>query len=220
MSVSVAKDRDRERDEEALEAGPTFREKLGRSAQALSDGWARVERVLVTAFVGAIFLLILLNVVTRAIGRPLIWVDEASIYLMVMTCFVGTSLTVRQRLDFAMTLVLDHLSPARLAAARKMLSLVGLAYAVFIVWCSWRMFDPLGMAQSGFDVAKFTAQTMNFMYSEPTQTLGIPKWLVYLVMPVYGLGLTVHTLANLAEDAGWARAAQEPADESITVEAG
>lgn len=214
MSVSVAKDR------EALEAGSTLRERIGRSTQALSDGWARVERALVIGFTGAIFLLILLNVVTRAIGRPLIWVDELSIYLMVMTCFVGTSLTVRQRLDFAMTLVLDHLTPARLAAAKKLLSLVGLAYAVFILWCSWRMFDPAGMWHNGFDVAKFTAQTLNFMYSEPTQTLGIPKWYVYLVMPLYGLGLTIHSLANLAEDLGWAQAAKEPDDESITVEAG
>ncbi|MES2938857.1 MAG: TRAP transporter small permease subunit [Pseudomonadota bacterium] len=214
MSLSVAKNR------EALEAGSTLREKLGRSAQALSDSWARVERVLVSGLIGAIFLLILLNVATRAINRPVIWVDELSIYLMVMTCFVGTSLTVRQRLDFAMTLVLDALTPARLAVARRVLSLVGLAYAVFILWCSWRLFDPLGMWHSGFDVTKFTAQTMNFLYSEPTQTLGIPKWFVYLVMPVYGFGLTVHTLANLAEDAGWVQAAKAPEDEAITVEAG
>ncbi|MBA2676180.1 TRAP transporter small permease [Ramlibacter sp.] len=213
-SVSVAKNRG------ALEAGSTLRERIGRSTQALSDSWARVERVLVTGFVGAIFLLILLNIVTRAINRPVIWVDELSIYLMVMTCFVGTSLTVRQRLDFAMTLVLDYLTPARLAVARRMLSLVGLAYAVFILWCSWRLFDPLDMVRSGFDVAKFTSLTMNFLYSEPTQTLGIPKWFVYLVMPVYGLGLTIHSLANLAEDLGWAQAAKAPEDEDIVVEAG
>ena len=50
--------------------------------------------MLVIGFVAAIFVLILLNVLTRAINRPLMWVDELSIYMMVMTCFVGTSLTV------------------------------------------------------------------------------------------------------------------------------
>ncbi|MBA3770932.1 MAG: TRAP transporter small permease subunit [Ramlibacter sp.] len=204
---------------EALDARCTLRGKAARLIQGLSSRCAWVERGLVAVFVAAIFALILLNIVTRAVNRPIMWVDELSIYLMVMTCFVGTSLTVRQRLDFAMTLVLDHLSAARLATARKLLSLVGLAYAVFIVWCCWRMFDPLGLWQSGFDVAKFTARTMNFMYSEPTQTLGIPKWIIYLVMPVYGIGLSVHALANLAEDLGWVRPAAA-SEETITLEAG
>jgi TRAP-type C4-dicarboxylate transport system permease small subunit len=138
---------------------------------------------------------------------------------MVMTCFVGTSLTVRQRLDFAMTLALDALTPARRAWANRLLSLVGLAYALFIVWCCWRMFDLPGLARAGFDLGRFSAQTMNFLYSEPTQTLEIPKWIVYLVLPVYGVGLSIHSLANLAEDLGWAAPAGA-GPQGITLEAG
>jgi TRAP-type transport system small permease protein len=61
---------------------------------------------------------------------------------------------------------------------------------------------------------------MNFLYSEPTQTLGIPKWIVYLVLPVYGVGLSIHTFANLCEDLGWACPEALPSEEAITLEAG
>lgn len=201
-------------------SAPGIRERIGRSSQRLSARVAWAERGLVMFFIAAIFALILLNVVTRAGGRPLVWVDEAAICLMVMACFVGTSLTVRQRLDFAMTLVLDRLDERQRRWSNRLLSLVGLAYALFVLWCCWRMFDPLGLARSGFDLAKFTAGTMNFLYAEPTQTLGIPKWIVYLVLPVYGIGLSIHTFANLCEDLGWARVGGAPPDGALTIEAG
>jgi TRAP-type C4-dicarboxylate transport system permease small subunit len=200
--------------------GNKLRHRVGRASERASAAIARAERVLVIAFVGAIFALILLNIVTRAVGRPLVWVDELAIYFMVMTCFVGTSLTVRQRLDFAMTLVLDQLGPRGRARANRLLSLVGLAYALFIVWCCWRLFDPAGLWASGFDLAAFSARTMNFLYAEPTPTLGMPKWIVYLVLPVYGIGLSIHTFANLCEDLGWALPEALPREEAITLEAG
>ncbi len=201
-------------------SGTTLRQRLGRASERASSAVARLERVLVISFVGMIFALILLNIITRAAGRPLVWVDELAIYLMVMTCFVGTSLTVRQRLDFAMTLALDQLGLQGRNRANRVLSLVGLAYALFIVWCCWRMFDPAGLWLDRFDLDKFTARTMNFLYTEPTQTLGIPKWIVYLVLPVYGVGLSIHTFANLCEDLGWARPEALPGEEAITLEAG
>ncbi|MES2999794.1 MAG: TRAP transporter small permease [Pseudomonadota bacterium] len=192
----------------------------GGSIQSLSSAVAWVERRIVIVLTGAILLLILLNIATRAIGRPLVWVDELSVYLMVMTCFVGTSLTVRQRLDFAMTLFIDHLSDAARAKYRVVLSGVAVAYAMFIIWCCWRMFDPLSLWRVGFDLARFTELTANFIYAEPTQTLGIPKWTIYMVMPLYAFGLSVHALANLAEDLGWTHTPGLAGDEAVTVEAG
>lgn len=193
---------------------------FGRTALRLSRGVGWLERGLITIGVFAIFALILANVVTRAIGRPLVWVDEAAIDLMVMTCFVGTSLTVRQRLDFAMTLLPDCLDERRRRVADLILSLIALAYAGFLVWCCWRLFDPVELWRHGFNVTAFTAQTLNFVYTEPTQTLGIPKWVVYLVLPIYALGLTIHCIANLCEEFGWAP--REVLDNALaaTVEAG
>lgn len=194
--------------------------RIGRVSHALSSQIAWVERKLVIGFIAGIFALILLNVGTRAIGRPLIWVDEAAIYLMVMTCFVGTSLSIRQRLDFAMTLVLDHLDKKMRSNFNRVLAIVGVAYAFFILWCCWRMFDPVGLWRSGFDMQSYGSASMNFIYSEPTQTLGIPKWWIYLVMPLYGIGISIHSIANLWEDFGWVEISPIAKNEAILVEAG
>jgi TRAP-type C4-dicarboxylate transport system permease small subunit len=177
--------------------------RIGAAVVGLSRLVALWEKVAVTALSAAIFGLILLNVATRAAGRPLIWVDEAAVYLMVAMCFIGASLTVRQRLDFAVTFVIDRAGPRGRRAIDAALSATGLAYAVFLLWCAWEMFDPAGLWAAGFDIARFTATTLNFVYTEPTQTIGIPRYIVYLVLPVYAAGLSVHAAANLVEDCGW-----------------
>lgn len=177
--------------------------RIGAAVVASSRLVAAWEKIAVTLLSAAIFGLILLNVATRAAGRPLIWVDEAAVYLMVAMCFIGASLTVRQRLDFAVTFVIDRAGRRGRRAIDAGLSAVGLAYAVFLLWCAWMMFDPAGLWLAGFDIARFTAVTMNFVYTEPTQTIGIPRFVVYLVLPVYAAGLAVHAAANLAEDCGW-----------------
>ncbi len=184
--------------------------RIGAAVVGLSRLVAAWEKVAVTGLSAAIFALILVNITTRAVGRPLIWVDEAEVYLMVAMCFIGASLTVRQRLDFAVTFVIDRFGRRGRHAINAGLSATGLAYALFLLWCAWRMFDPAGLWAAGFDIARFTAATLNFVYTEPTQTIGIPRFVVYLVMPVYAAGLTVHAAANLVEDCGWVpRAAVE-----------
>ena len=47
----------------------------------------------------------------------------------------------------------------------------------------------------GVDVATF-----NFLYTERTQTLNWPTWVVYLTLPIFAVSMTVHGLANLLED--------------------
>ncbi len=177
--------------------------RIGGAVVGLSRLVAACEKVAVAGLAAAIFALILVNIVTRAVGRPLIWVDEAAVYLMVAMCFIGASLTVRQRLDFAVTFVIDRFARRGRRVIDACLSATGLAYALFLMWCAWRMFDPAGLWAAGFDIARFTADTLNFVYTEPTQTIGIPRFVVYLVMPVYAAGLIVHATANLVEDCGW-----------------
>lgn len=196
------------------------RRTVATAMQALSRHIAAGETVLVSAFVAAIFGLILLNIATRAAGRPLIWVDELAIYLMVATCFVGTSLTVRQRLNFAVTLVIDTLGHAKRRVVDAALTVIGLAYGLFLIVLCWRLFDPAQLARSGFDIAAYTAASLNFLYTDPTQTLGIPKWVVLLVLPLYAIGVSVHCLANLVEDLGWSDRERIAIGVAATLEAG
>jgi TRAP-type C4-dicarboxylate transport system permease small subunit len=70
-----------------------------------------------------------------------------------------------------------------------------------IVTCMLWM-DPIGLAQAGFDAKKFAGQTFNFLYTERTQTLNWPTWVLYLTLPIFAVSITIHGIANLLEDLG------------------
>ena len=64
----------------------------------------------------------------------------------------------------------------------------------------WLWMDPVGLARAGFDARKFAGETFNFLYTERTQTLNWPTWVVYLTLPIFAVSMTIHGLANLLED--------------------
>jgi TRAP-type C4-dicarboxylate transport system permease small subunit len=43
----------------------------------------------------------------------------------------------------------------------------------------------------------FQGSTFNFIYAEPTSTLGVPKWIIWLVMPIFAGGVFLHATAHL-----------------------
>ena len=154
------------------------------------------------ALMGLLTLMILLNVATRYSGMPIYWVDEAAVYLVVWLCFVGASAMTRLRLDFAVTLLTDALGK-RMAHWVKALSTA----CVFLFGCAliamcWLWMDPVGIARHGFDAREFAAESFNFLYTERTQTLNWPTWVVQFVLPLFALNFTVHAAANLVEDLG------------------
>jgi TRAP-type C4-dicarboxylate transport system permease small subunit len=77
-----------------------------------------------------------------------------------------------------------------------------LAFSLVLLWFCVLWLDPVGMAQAGFDARALAAQTFNFIYTERTQTLNWPVWVLYLVMPLFALSMVVHSTANLVEDLG------------------
>jgi TRAP-type C4-dicarboxylate transport system permease small subunit len=75
-------------------------------------------------------------------------------------------------------------------------------FGLALIWMCWLWMDPVGFAQSGFDAKEFGAQTFNFLYTERTQTLNWPTWVLYLTIPIFGVTMTLHGLANVLEDLG------------------
>jgi TRAP-type C4-dicarboxylate transport system permease small subunit len=69
------------------------------------------------------------------------------------------------------------------------------------------------MAQAGFDAKKFAAASFNFLYTEKTQTLNWPSWVLYIVVPIFSVTLFFHSLANVLEDLRLAAATRFPAFE-------
>ena len=77
------------------------------------------------------------------------------------------------------------------------LDLVALGFALALGWFCWLWFDPSGLAAAGFDIEAFQGNTFNFIYAEPTTTLGIRKAWVWLIMILFTFGFLLHAVANL-----------------------
>ena len=171
-----------------------------------SSGLLAVERV---ALMGLMYLLtglILVNVVTRYARFPIYWIDESAVYCVVWLTFVGASAMTRLRLDFAVTMLTDRLSPRHQKIAKVISTgmVVVFGFALIVTCMLWM--DPIGLARAGFDGRKLAAETFNFLYTEHTQTLNWPTWVLYLTLPIFAVSMTIHGLANLLTISSWSRA--------------
>lgn len=175
-----------------------------RALLRLSAAIARVERTLLSVLMGWLLLLVLLNVATRYAGMPIYWVDEAAVYSVVWLSFVGASVMTRLRMDFAVTMLTDKLGPRAAQRVKSVATAFVAAFGLALIAMCWLWMDPIGIARFGFDAKEYAAESFNFLYTERTQTLNWPVWIVQLVMPLFALSFTVHALANLVEDLGLA----------------
>ena len=162
-----------------------------------------VEKKCITGLMFLLTFLILLNVVTRYSGAPIYWIDESAVYSVVWLTFIGGSAMTRLRMDFAVSIVTDRL-PQTYKKTAKVLAGTGVTFfAIALAWMCVLWFDPVGYFQSGFDAKALAGKTFNFLYTERTQTLGWPTWVIYLIIPIFSVTMIIHSLANLLEDLGW-----------------
>jgi TRAP-type C4-dicarboxylate transport system permease small subunit len=189
----------------STENTPTDRSTWADGVTQLSQVILRGEKALAGFFMTVLLVLILVNVVTRFARVPIYWIDEASIFAMIWLGFIGASVMTRLRIDFAVTLLADQLSPKWVARLRALATAISLAFAVGFAVVCWLWLDPVGIASHGFDAQAYAAETFNFLYTERTQTLEWPTWVVNLILPIFALTLIVHNAANLLEDLGLAR---------------
>ena len=163
----------------------------------ISAIWARVELSLAGFLAVCVTLLVLLNVITRTAGSALFWVDELAIYAMAWMTFLGASAALHHRNAVAVTLLPDAVSPKMKAWINRVVDLIVFAFSIAMLWFCWRWFMPLEFAQAGFDPIIFQGKTFNFIYAEPTTTLGLPKYMFWSVMWFFALGATLHSAAHL-----------------------
>lgn len=143
----------------------------------------------------AIVLLLLLNVFTRTFGTPLFWVDELAIYAMVWMGFLGTSLAIHYRQHIAVTVCIDLL-PTRLHQFMLvMVDAMMLSLLLVLAMLIWNWFDPVNLLKAN-SLSDFSAQSFNFIYEEPTTTLGMRKFWFWLILPVFCVLAIVHCIHN------------------------
>lgn len=165
----------------------------------LSNAIVAVEKRVVSALAGVLLLLILLNIVTRELQAALFWVDELAIYTMIWMALVGASAMVRMRIGVAVTLVTDLLPGGLQRIVARLVDVLLLGFALTLVVLSWLWYDPVALISAGFDFDVFAQDTFKFIYSEPTNTIGIQKFWIWLVVPLASLTMSIHALANLVE---------------------
>ena len=168
----------------------------------LSERLLRLERQAVAALMTLLSGAILLNVVTRYLGAPIYWIDEFAVYCMVWLTFFGASAMTRLRLDFAVTMMTERLSQRMRDLCRVLATGMVMTFSLALVTMCWLWLDPVGIASAGFDARAFSGSTFNFVYTERTQTLNWPTWVLYMILPVFAVSVTIHGLANLLEDMG------------------
>lgn len=162
-----------------------------------SQIWARVEIFFAAALAASVTGLILLNVVTRAAGNAIYWVDETAIYAMVWMTFLAASAALHYRTSISVTVINELLPPSARKWVSRFVDVVIFIFACLMVWILLRWFMPLELARAGWDVKTFQGNTFNFIYAEPTNTLGIKKVWVWLVMVAFTFGSLLHSAANL-----------------------
>lgn len=179
-------------------APDAFLQRLGTRLRSISRNLAAVEAWVAGLLIAAIFGLLMGNVISRAIGRPLIWSDELAIYLMACAAFVGASVGLAHRQHIAVTLLPDMLSAQNARLLAIVVDMTLLVFFVVFAVLLWRWFDPVGvlMAES---LEAYSMQTFNFMWQEPTVTLGVRKVWFWMVLPVFCLTGGLHVAASLVE---------------------
>jgi TRAP-type C4-dicarboxylate transport system permease small subunit len=170
-----------------------------RRLTAFSNAILGLEKRLIVLLTALLVLLILVNIVTRSAGAALFWVDEAAIYAMVWMALIGASVMLRMRLGIAVTIVTDLLPAGVKRAVARIADAILLVFAVALLVLTWIWYDPIGLARAGFDLDRFAQETFKFIYTEPTSTLGIPKYWIWLAVPLMAFAMSVHALANLVE---------------------
>jgi TRAP-type C4-dicarboxylate transport system permease small subunit len=162
----------------------------------LSTTLAQAESFTICGFLLAIFALLMVNVTSRAAGSPLIWVDELAVFIMIWVALIGASLALAKREHLAVTLLPDFLPVRQKAILAFAIDLLLLAFFMAFALILWRWFDPLTLWRAG-SISAFSRKTFNFIYQEPTVTLGIHKIWFWLILPVFCMSGLIHLGARL-----------------------
>ncbi|MBV1910722.1 MAG: TRAP transporter small permease [Kangiellaceae bacterium] len=157
---------------------------------------ALLEKKVAGALCGLILLLILTNVLTRFLKLPIFWIDEVAVYAMIWMAFLSASSAVYFKQHIAVSLLTDNLPAKFCGYFSKLAEGIMLLLASALVVLSWIWFEPLALIESGGDLDDFSNITFNFIYSEPTVSSGIPKFVFWLIVPVFSINLTLHCLAH------------------------
>ena len=166
-------------------APPIIIREAGKPVLSLSDRIAVVERlvsrVMVIGFVG----LITTNVAMRyLVGRPIVFAEELAAIMMVWLAFVAISISIHDRAQIGVILLVDCLSER---VQRGLEVVVNVMIIGMLAVLLWKSLTWVASPMVGF---------------ERVITTGWPKWPFFLVVPVFCATTIIHVLAHIIRPTG------------------
>jgi len=154
----------------------TLRLSLVRGLEGLS--WAGEQTCLLAVLV--MTGLTLIQVVLRYIFRmPLVWTEEASVFLMIWMAFVGAGVAMRRGAHIAMTLLVERCSSGLARVCLSLSRVLILGFLGVVTWQGWLLAMSVGGQRS--------------------PALAIPMSWPYLTMPLGAAFMASQLIAVMLE---------------------
>lgn len=145
------------------------------------DRIMRLDEVLATAAVFALFLVAISNIFMRYLfNSPLAWTEEVLQLLLVWATFLGASALVRRREHVFISFVSDKLPP-RLAHWNEQVFSVGVILISALVMLYWG------------------TQLLSFSALRSTPMLQIPYYWIHVAIPVSAAVMIYHCVVRLVQ---------------------
>ena len=131
--------------------------------------------------VGGLLLLLAVGTTVQVFTRYFLgltfdWFDEGSRYLVVFATFAGAGMAVKYGAHFSMEAVTQYSPPRVSACMRTLANVISAAVMLIIAWYGWEQTALLAR------------------YGMTTASLGMPMWVAYLPIPVFGVGIALRFL--------------------------
>ena len=138
--------------------------------------------------VGGLLLLLAVGTTVQVFTRYFLdltfdWFDEGSRYLVVFATFAGAGMAVKYGAHFSMEAVTQYSPPRVSACMRTLANVISAAVMLVIAWYGWEQTALLAR------------------YGMTTASLGMPMWVAYLPIPVFGATIAVRFLHRAWEQA-------------------
>ncbi|MBL8652856.1 MAG: TRAP transporter small permease, partial [Alphaproteobacteria bacterium] len=142
----------------------------------VSDGALRAAAFLLLM---ALLACVVLGVVSRQLGAPIPWTDEAAQYLLVWTGFVGWILAARRRSHIRIDVFIDWLPGATRRAAEVVIQLCVVALTAAMVW-----YGPV-LIERNLDVTWISVP--------------LSAAILYIPVPIAGFAVMIQALGQIVE---------------------
>ena len=135
-----------------------------------------IESVLCRALLLTFVCLLFAQIVSREVfGRSISWIEEGSVYMFVWFVFFGASYAALMSAHNRVTFQFGWLPNSAIRWIEAFADLFWIAFNVYFVWLSYQFVSRMNAFQT-------------------SQTLGIPMWWVYLVLPIAFALMTIRIL--------------------------